>query len=98
MPKLGFGGGMSKSKEQLLANSSQVWEAERRLAVQHTFIGRLRAGARDTRAAEQALEVMRDILRQLYQERSQLRRKQSARAPRKSRPLDKGAVNGRRPQ
>jgi hypothetical protein len=70
---------MSKFKEQLLANSSQVREAERRLAYQHTFIERLRALARGTRAAEEALEVMRDILRGLYQERSQLRRKQSSR-------------------
>jgi hypothetical protein len=69
---------MSKFKEQLLANSSQVREAERRLAYQHTFIERLRALARGTRAAEEALEVMRDILRGLYQERS-LRRKQSSR-------------------
>jgi hypothetical protein len=77
--ELSLGGGMSKFKEQLLANSSQVREAERRLAYQHSFIERLRASAGDTRAAEDALEVTRDILRGLYQERSQLRRKQSSR-------------------
>src|SRR5262245_17704306 len=66
---------MSKLKEQLLANSSQVREAERRLAIQHSFIERLQASARDTRAAEEALEVMRGILRGLYQERFQLRRR-----------------------
>jgi hypothetical protein len=70
---------MSKFKEQLLINSSQVREAERRLAYQQSFIERLRGLAGDTRAAEEALEVMRDILRGLYQERSQLRRKQSSR-------------------
>ena len=77
--KLSLGGGMSKFKEQLLANSSQVREAERRLAYQHGFIERLRASAGDTRAAEEALEVIRDILWGLHQERSQLRRKQSSR-------------------
>jgi hypothetical protein len=84
LPKIDWGRGMSKLKEQLLANSSQVREAERRLLYQHTFIERLRASAGDTRAAEKALEVMRDILRGLYQERSQLRRKQSSRTPARS--------------
>ena len=58
---------MSKFKEQLLTNSYQVRDAERRLAIQHSFIERLRASARDTRSAEEALEVMRG--------RFQLRRK-----------------------
>jgi uncharacterized small protein (DUF1192 family) len=66
---------MSKFKEQLLTNSYQVRDAERRLAIQHSFIERLRASARDTRSAEEALEVMRGILGGLYQKRFQLRRK-----------------------
>jgi hypothetical protein len=78
-----WGVGMPKLKDQLLANNGQVREAERRLAIQHTFIERLRASAKDTRAAEEALEVMRDILRGLYLERSQLRRKQSSRTLKK---------------
>jgi hypothetical protein len=66
---------MSKHAEQLRHNSDQVREAERRLAIQHTFIERLRALGRDTRSAEEALEVMRDILRELYSSRSLLRRR-----------------------
>lgn len=61
--------------EQFSANSSQVNDAERRLAGQHIFIDRLRASGKDTRSAEKALEVMRDILRDLYLARSLLRRK-----------------------
>jgi hypothetical protein len=70
---------MSKLKERLLTNTSQVREAERRLAIQHSFIERLQSSARDTRSAEEALEVMRDLLRGLYYERSQLRRKVASR-------------------
>ena len=66
---------MSKHAEQLRHNSDQVREAERRLAIQHTFIERLRASGRDTRSAEESLEVMRDILRELYSSRSLLRRR-----------------------
>jgi hypothetical protein len=72
---------MSKLKAQLLANSGQVRDAEKRLAIQHMFLERLRGLARDTRSAEQALEVMRDILLGLYQERSQLRRKVASHKP-----------------
>jgi hypothetical protein len=60
---------------QFDCNSGQVRDAERRLAGQHVFIERLRASGNDTRSAEKALEVMRDILRELYCARSLLRRK-----------------------
>ena len=85
---------MSKFKEQLLTNSYQVREAERRLAIQHSFIERLRASARDTRSAEEALEVMRGILGGLYQERLQLRRrvtshKLASRSPKNTRATTK---------
>ena len=66
---------MSKSSESLSGNSNQVRYAERRLAIQHTFIDRLRATGKDTRSAEKTLEVMRDILRELYLSRSLLRRR-----------------------
>jgi hypothetical protein len=66
---------MTRHDEQFSCNSSQVRDAERRLAVQHVFIERLRASGNDTRSAEKALEVMRDILRELYCARSLLRRK-----------------------
>ena len=66
---------MTRDDEQFGCNSSQVRDAERRLAVQHIFIERLRASGNDTRSAEKALEVMRDILRELYCARSLLRRK-----------------------
>lgn len=70
---------MTRHDEQFSCNSSKVRDAERRLAVQHIFIERLRASGRDTRSAEKALEVMRDILRELYCARSQLRRKRVGR-------------------
>ena len=66
---------MSKSSEGLSGNNNQVRDAERRLAIQHTFIDRLRATGKDTRSAEKTLEVMRDILRELYLSRSLLRRR-----------------------
>ena len=66
---------MSKSSESLSGNNNQVRDAERRLAIQHTFIDRLRATGKDTRSAEKTLEVMRDILRELYLSRSLLRRR-----------------------
>jgi hypothetical protein len=62
--------------EQFSCNSSQVRDAERRLAVQHIFIKLLCASGNDTRSAEKALEVMRDILRELYCARSLLRCRQ----------------------
>jgi hypothetical protein len=74
---------MTEHDEQFDCNSSQVRDAERRLAVQHVFIERLRASGNDTRSAEKALEVMRDILRELYCARSRLRRKD---VPRKGAP------------
>jgi hypothetical protein len=66
---------MTRHDEQFSCNSGQVRDAERRLVHQQTFIERLRASGKDTRSAEQALEVMRDILRELYCARSLLRRK-----------------------
>ena len=66
---------MARHDEQFSCNSSQVKDAERQLAGQHVFIERLRASGNDTRSAEKALEVMRDILRELYRARSLLRRK-----------------------
>jgi hypothetical protein len=66
---------MTRHDEQFSRNSSQVNDAERRLAGQHIFIDRLGASGNDTRSAEKALEVMRDILRELYRARSLLRRK-----------------------
>ncbi len=66
---------MTRHDEQFSRNSSQVNDAERRLTGQHVFIERLRASGNDIRSAEKALEVMRDILRDLYRARSLLRRK-----------------------
>jgi hypothetical protein len=66
---------MTRQDEQYSCNSSQVCEAERRLTGQHIFIDWLRASGNDTRSAEKALEVMRDILRDLYRARSLLRRR-----------------------
>ena len=83
---------MTGHDEQFDCNSSQVRDAERRLAVQHVFIERLRASGNDTRSAEKALEVMRDILRELYCARSRLRRKDVFR---KGAPC--GLPNDRRP-
>jgi hypothetical protein len=71
----GLGGETLKLGEQLHLNDTQVREAERRLGLQHTFIARLRASSRDTTSAQESLEVMREILRGLYQQRSQLRRR-----------------------
>ena len=66
---------MNEHDEQFDCNSGKVRDAERRLAGQHVFIDRLRASGNDTRSAEKALEVMREILRELYCARSRLRRK-----------------------
>jgi hypothetical protein len=51
--------------DQFSSNSSQVRD-ERRLAVQHIFIGRLHLSGIDIRSADETSEVMRDILRELY--------------------------------
>jgi hypothetical protein len=66
---------MSKLSQQYNENSNQVGEAEKRLAIQRTFVERLRASGKETKSAEQTLEVMRDILRELYNSRSFLRRR-----------------------
>jgi hypothetical protein len=66
---------MTRRDEQFRRNSNQVNDAEQRLAGQHVFIQRLRASGNDTRSAEKALEVMRDILRELYCARNLLRRR-----------------------
>ena len=66
---------MSKLSQQFSQNSNRVGEAEKRLAVQRTFVERLRASGKETKSAEQTLEVMRDILRELYNSRSLLRRR-----------------------
>jgi hypothetical protein len=70
-----LGAAMSKLSQQFGDNSSQVRDAEKRLAIQHTFIERLRASGKATKTAEETLEVMRDILRDLYNARSILRRR-----------------------
>ena len=66
---------MSKLGQQFNENSKQVGEAEKRLAIQRLFVERLRASGKETKSAELALEVMRDILRELYNSRSLLRRR-----------------------
>ena len=66
---------MSKLSQQFSQNSNQVGEAEKRLAIQRTFVERLRASGKETKSAEQTLEVMRDILRELYNSRNLLRRR-----------------------
>ena len=73
-----LGGKMSKLGEQIHLNDTQVRDAERRLSLQHTFIARLHASSQDTTSVEQSLEVIRDILRGLYHQRSQLRRRTRA--------------------
>jgi hypothetical protein len=66
---------MSKVSQQFNENSKQVGEAEKRLAIQRTFVERLTASGKETKSAEQSLEVLRDILRELYNSRSLLRRR-----------------------
>jgi hypothetical protein len=73
--KGGAWGLRTRHEELFSRNSSQVNDAERRLAGQHVFIERLRASGNDICSAEKALEVMRDILPELYSARSLLRRK-----------------------
>jgi len=89
----GLGGSMLDLREQFSDNNNQVRDAERRLAIQHTFIARLRASERDTKSAEETLEVIRDILRGLYNQRSQLRRRIGGQ--KRSLATPGGAQNGR---
>lgn len=60
--------------ERLSGNNTRVRNAELRLMLQRSFIERLEAAHRDTTSAEESLEVMRNLLGDLYQERSALRR------------------------
>ena len=83
---------MSKHAEQLRYNSDQVGEAERRLAIQRTYIERLRASGANTRSAEETLEVMRDIPRGLHYSRSLLRRRAVNRRATKDLPTVKRAT------
>ena len=89
----GLGGSMLDLGEQFSDNSNQIRDAEKRLAIQHTFIAQLRASARDTKSAEESLEVIRDILRGLYNQRSQLRRRIGG--PKRSSAVPRRAKNGK---
>jgi hypothetical protein len=60
--------------ERLSENDTRVRNAEWRLMIQRAFIDRLEAAQRDTSSAEESLEVMRNLLADLYQERMSLRR------------------------
>ena len=60
--------------ERLSENNTRVRNAEWRLMIQRAFIDRLEAARRDTSSAEESLEVMRNLLADLYQERMALRR------------------------
>jgi hypothetical protein len=70
---------MSKWAERLNENSQRVRENEKRVAAQLAFVERLQASGRNTRSAEEALEVMRRLLSDLYQTRMVLR--QQAKRP-----------------
>src|SRR5262245_20401429 len=72
--------------ERLRENNARVSNAESRLMLQRSFIQRLEAAKRDTTAAEESLEVMRNLLGELYQERSALRRQLAGRSRQKSAP------------
>src|SRR5262245_7513719 len=82
--------------QRLSENNTRVQNAELRLMLQRSFIERLQAAQRDTASAEESLEVMRNLLGELYQERTALRRhlasqsRQSG-APGKSEALRRGA-------
>ena len=65
---------MSKWAERLHENSQRVRENEKRVAAQLAFVERLQASGKNTRSAEEALEVMRRLLSDLYQTRMALRR------------------------
>jgi hypothetical protein len=60
--------------ERLSENNARVRNAELRLMLQRSFIERLEAARRDTISAEESREVMRNLLGELYQERTALRR------------------------
>jgi hypothetical protein len=60
--------------ERLSENDTRVRNAEWRLMIQRAFVDRLEAAQRDTSSAEESLEVMRNLLADLYQERMTLRR------------------------
>jgi hypothetical protein len=64
---------VSKWAERLNENSQRVRENEKRVAAQLAFVERLQASGRNTRSAEEALEVMRRLLSDLYQTRILLR-------------------------
>jgi len=65
---------MSKVAERLHENSKRVRENEKRVAAQLAFVERLQASGKNTRSAEEALEVMRSLLCDLYRARVLLRR------------------------
>ena len=65
---------MSKVAERLHENSKRVRENEKRVAAQLVFVERLQASGKNTRSAEEALEVMRSLLCDLYRARVLLRR------------------------
>ena len=75
--------------ERLSENNTRVRNAELRLMLQRSLIERLEAAHRDTISAEKSLEVMRNLLGDLYQERIALRR-QLAGQSRQSGPPGKG--------
>jgi hypothetical protein len=60
--------------ERLGENNTRVRNAELRLMLQRAFIEPLESAHRDTTSAEDSLEVMRNLLGELYQERTALRR------------------------
>jgi len=60
--------------ERLSENNARVRNVEWRLMLQRSFIERLEAAHRDTTSAEESLEVMRNLLGDLYHERTALRR------------------------
>ena len=60
--------------ERLRANTTLVRNAEQRLINQGLLIERLQAADRSTASAEESLEAMRNVLGDLYHERTILRR------------------------
>jgi uncharacterized protein involved in exopolysaccharide biosynthesis len=77
--------------ERLRENNAQVGNAELRLMLQRSFIERLQAARRDTTSAEESLEVMRNLLGELYQERTALRRQLAGRSGQNGAPGKRGA-------
>jgi hypothetical protein len=83
---------MSKLAERLNENSQRVRENEKRVVAQLAFVERLQASGRSTRSAEEALEVMRRLLSDLYQTRigwscGVRRCRRGNAAPRRKRPI-----------